>query len=172
MASFKKSVSNHFFRRQPGLVLAFISSCGCFCGFITADIAGSILSVMVCTASTGSVSTVGLVFGAVLPFLFAAVAVQFLNPWCLLPVCFLKCFTYCFLLHGTFLAFPSAGWLAAFFLQFTDHISLMLFHCLCFRCLSARFKQGSGEITVYVVLLLIAAAFDCLYIAPFYASAF
>lgn len=163
---------SHTFRRDSHhrklsiIILAFLSSFGILLGMFCAGYAGTDFLLLVRTAFHCRASTVGLVFSALLPFLIVAITFFCFSPYFLFPFCFLECMVYGFVYRGIQLAFPSGGWLVAFFLLFTERIVLILLHYVCIRVLIGNENRKYRIIWICSIIAVISAFVNCFVIAP------
>ena len=155
---------------SPAVLLVIFWTAGLLLGALLAPAAADPLFSLMRPEFTGRVSIVSELITAILPLLLAAYAVNIHNTRLLILISFCRAFlfSYC----GCFLyrIYGSAGWLVRSALQFADVLSVPVFCWFCIR----QVNRGAGlckrDLTVSVVLTLIAACLDSLIIAPFFAN--
>ena len=113
-----------------------------------------------------SVSIVGLLNAALIPFLLSAFFALLSMNWMVMGICFVKAFLFAFVSLGMLSGFGSGGWLLRFFLLFGDSTALPLLYWCWMRFVRAA-AHSWIMIAVVCCLLLGAIILDYRVIAPF-----
>lgn len=158
------------FRRERTMILAFVWILGFLLGSCSFALADNLFSSLMRGMSLDSVSIVNLLWPVLLPFLFSAFAVFISQPWLLLPVGFLKAFSFSFVSMGVIFCFGSAGWLFRLLLMFGDLLSVPLLFWYMRRHFAADPRFSAPECMVVFSLCLLIGSIDYGYILPFLAD--
>lgn len=104
------------------------------------------------------------------PFLVSLIAIYFLKPWGLYPVCFFRAFSFGFVNCLVANAFSTGGNLLRPLLLFTDTVSFFLLCFLWIGSCSDRKASVRSISLVYFLGAIFLALADAYYISPFWAS--
>ena len=114
-----------------------------------------------------SVSIVGLLNAALIPFLLSTLFIATSMPLLLPGLCFVKAFLFSFVSIGVLKSFGSGGWLLRFFLLFSDCVTLPLLLGYWQWSVSAPGKLRWIEISCVVFFAVVLVTFlDYRVIAP------
>lgn len=158
------------FRKDSVAFLAFLWTAGLIFGTVTSFYAGNSVFSLMCGALYSPVSIVRLLSAMLLPLLFSAFAVYFSGAWLLIPIIFLKGFSYAYLAFGILSSFGSAGWLIQLLLIFSDTLMLPVLWIYWLRVL----KDGQHDLLIRTIPAVSAAlligSFDISVISPLLAQ--
>lgn len=104
-----------------------------------------------------------------LPFLASYVVFQFLKPALVLPICFLKAFSYSYFGCGILLQYGSAGWLIRLLLTFSDGLALLVLCWYWLRHIEGNRFLLHRDTAVCAGIVLVIGVVDIMYISPFLA---
>ena len=114
-----------------------------------------------------SVSIVGLLNAALIPFLLSTLFIATSMPLLLPGLCFVKAFLFSFVSIGVLKSFGSGGWLLRYLFLFSDCVTLPFLFGYWFGCLSTTIKSRPVFATCVVFLLLsLVTILDYHVIAP------
>ena len=166
--SFRKTIP-FFMGNADVFTLARILLFGYIFGtFLAAETPVTFYSLMRSAASS-SVSIVGSLISAFIPFLFAFAAVYFSKPALLFLVCFCKAVLFAHCSFCCYLAFGSGGWLVRLLLQFSD-ILLMCVLCRFAICYLGQPKPlRSRDVLFCTGASLLVSIVDVCFISPYLA---
>jgi len=116
---------------------------------------------------SSSVSIVGSIFAASLPFLISAFAVLISKPWLLLCVAFLKTFFFGLVSLSLLLDYGSGGWLIRQLLMFHEIFSIPIFYIFLRRLLIAGRLPAAAELLLGFSLEILIIGMHLQVIAPF-----
>lgn len=155
-------------RRGMPLILAMCWICGLFLGTIPYFFFSKELFPLMHRTASCSVSIVGLLNAALIPFLLSAVFIVFSMPLAIAGVCFVEAFLFSFVSLGILLSFASYGWLLRYFLQFSGCTMLPLLYWYWLHSVSTPVRLHWLVFSCAVcVVIVIATALDYRIIAPF-----
>ncbi|MDO5545243.1 MAG: hypothetical protein Q4F81_05400 [Eubacteriales bacterium] len=147
------------------LAVCWISGvvCGVFCYWASSP---EIISLMRRTPVC-SVSIVGLLNAALMPFLLSAFIMVFSVPWMILGISFVKAFLFSFASMEILVNFGSGGWLLRYFLLFSDCAALPLLYWYWLRSVSmTRNLRWLVDTCIVLVALVMITVLDYRVIAP------
>lgn len=159
--------SDAFIRRIRLAALAFCWCSGLMLGLHYAYRADSTYFLLMRMAASCRVSIVGLLTAVFLPFLLSALAVYISRPELLLPVCFLKAFSFSCSAAAVSAAFGSAGWLIRFLLNFSECCTLPLLCLFWIRHISGVKRPAGRDFLICCIAVLTIGALDYLLISPY-----
>ena len=166
MVSYFRTVNSVLSRRVSATVLAFTMFCGFTVGACVAASSDSLFASMMRIAMTGNVSIVNLFCAAILPFLFTGFAVYVRQLWLLIPVAFIKAFSFALMSSWVIAHFGEAGWMVIPLFLFTDCLLIPLLSWLWLRIL--RCSARSSHLFGPVVMLLAGIIFlDYRFVSPY-----
>ena len=114
-----------------------------------------------------SVSIVGLLNAALIPFLLSALLIALSMPVMLIGLCFLKAFLFSFVSMGVLACAGSGGWLLRYLFLFSDCVTLPVLFGYWFGCVSTPKKSRLVLATCVVFLVLsLVTILDYHVIAP------
>lgn len=164
-----RKITAHFTQNVWAWSLAFVLFSGYLLGTLfSAEASDSYIALMRMSA-VGPVSIVSVFASAMLPFLFAFIAVNCKKPFFLLAVCFCKAFFIAHCSFGCYLAFGSGGWLVRLLLQFSD---LLLMPVLCWFavCYLQRFQPLKvRDVLICATATLAVSAVNVCFVSPYLA---
>lgn len=161
---FHREIRNHH-----GQFFTFIWFLGIVAGYVLHGIAGFTFQPWMRGIFSSSVSIVGLLRIAFLPFLFSAFAVFICLPGLLYPICFVKSLVFSAVSFGLWNSFGSAGWLVWLLLMFTDVMSLPVLYWYSRRYVSGLRSFSGAEFLMTSAVLALIGSIDYCYISPFLA---
>lgn len=128
--------------------------CGVFCYSVSSP---EIIALMHRTPSC-SVSIVGLLNAALIPFLLSAFFLAYSLPWIVTVICFWKAFLFSFVSAGFLTCFGSGGWLLRYILLFSDCTALPLLYWYWFRGVStpSRLCRFTASAILFCVFVFVA----------------
>ena len=138
----------------------FLASCwilGLVCGISDFFTAGSSLTSLMRSISSGAVSIVSVLCAVLLPFLLTIFLVSFRRPSLIFSVCFCKAFLFSFLSAGILVQYGTAGWLFRCLLLFCDIITVPVLYFFWLRNVS-RIDPLFGWIVLLMLAIAILAA--------------
>ena len=121
-------------------------------------------------SSFSSVSIVGLLLVAVLPFLFAASAVFLSNRFLVFLIAFLKAFSFGYCVSGLAAVYGNGFWLGCFLLMFSDFASLPVVMWFWIQCIGSSRKHLGSQLFLSLMISSVFAFADYWIISPFAAS--
>lgn len=159
-----------FSRKDTKAFLAFAWILGLITGsFFSVSASNSFLSAML-SAASGRLSISGLLSAMLLPLLFSAFAVYISKEWLLIPIAFLKAFSFAYLGVGVMMAYGQAGWLIRCLLMFTDSLIMPLLWWFWLNALTLPRGQMLGISALAGGVLVFIGSFDYFVISPFLAN--
>jgi hypothetical protein len=101
------------------------------------------------------------------PLILSVTALRFLRPLLVLPVVFIKAYSFFYSLYCLNYAFGSAGWLASFILFFSDSCSIFVFLSFVFN--HAMWGRGKclRDFIISAFFLIALGVFDYFVVSPF-----
>lgn len=111
------------------------------------------------SAASSAVSIVGLLH-TLFPFFLSAIAIALHAPRMLLALSFGKAFLSSYASLAICRFFGTSGWLARWFLMFSDLVSLPMLYFMWHRCLSTDHVVSISEILLLMALALLVASID------------
>ena len=142
---------------------------GGVCGILCSAKAGSFLLPLMRGAANCSVSIVDLLYTSALPFLFLLLAVMLSAHGWMIPICFIKAFSFGFSLGAVYAAFGTAGWLIASILLCSHAVSSLLVIWFSLRHISGFRAYAGSDWMLCLVIAAIASIIENCWIAPFLA---
>jgi hypothetical protein len=109
--------------------------------------------------SFDSVSIVGLIVSAGVPFLISAFAVIYSRPLLFYSVCFLKSFYFVFSSVTIINHYGSGGWLVQRFLMANEILNLPILYTFWLRCFRLRKLPGATEWLGFISLEMLVLTF-------------
>ena len=159
-----------FQRRLPCRMLLCIAwILGLACGMIYAYHASDRFFAMMRSAAEGSVSIVGMFVIYALPFLLSAFAVFISRRELLIPLAFLKAFSFSAILFSFELAFCSAGWIIRLLVMLPDLVAMPLLLYYWFRCLEEERSNVMMDLAICAGFIGLLVFFESCFISPFLA---
>lgn len=86
----------------------------------------------------GRVSIVGLLVSSSFPFVISAIMISLGQHWLLLPLGFIKAFTYFFCVCSVALVYGLSAWLTRYLLMFSASVASILLLWFCLRCITEQ----------------------------------
>ena len=167
---FWQRLQHFLIRRKRKLFLASVWICGLYFGSFAASQDSALVSLMRTAAQT-RVSIVSLLPVLLLPFLISAFAVSISKPWLIIPVCFVKAFSFGFQVGGIAAAFGNAGWLARILLLFSASCSVPVLYWFWLRHFSGRCRSAVWrDFGICAGIILLIGILDSGFISPYLAS--
>ena len=154
------SVFNFSRRRVCCLLLALFWCVGLVLGVRAAFIVDNVFVSLMRLAVSSPVSIVGLLGSCLLPFLFTALAVFLSQDWLILPVCFLKSFTYGLCAKTIALTFGDSGWLIQLLFLFSDTCMLSVLFWFWIRHLAGNKATVVRDTAICIVVFIILGTLD------------
>lgn len=161
------SVFTFFRRRGCASLLAFFWCAGLVFGVCAAFGARNVLVPLMRLAVASPVSIVGLLGSLLLPFLFTALAVFLSHDWFILPVCFLKSFTYVLCAQTITLAFGNSAWLIQLLFLFSDTCMLSVLIWFWIRHLDCNRVTIVRDTAICIVVFIIIGILDHCFVSPY-----
>lgn len=159
-----------WWRRACIVLLALFWCVGLFFGIYTACSFNDAFVPLMRAAVQCRVSIVGLLLILFLPFLFAAFAVYFSQPWLLLVIGFVKAFSFGFCCFAAQSCFGSAGWLVRLLLLFSDSCMLPVLCWFCVRHISGDLMAIRKDLILALALAIVVGSIDYYWVSPFLAA--
>lgn len=154
-------------RKKLAVLLALSWCVGIAIGLFCALHADSLLDSLMRTRVDPSVSISGLLAVFSLPLLFSAFAVYTSQFWLLIPLSFLKAFSFSYV--GTLFCClsESGGWLIRFLYLYSDCFASFLLCRLWIRCCNCSRRDGLASCAVTGILFLAVGIADYRLVSPF-----
>lgn len=156
-------------RRGCLLLLALFWCAGLVFGVYTASMADNTLISLMRSAVFSPVSIVGLLSSYLLPFLFTALAVFLSKSWLILPICFVKSFSYGLCARTVALTFGDSGWLLQLLFLFSDTCALSVLFWFWIRHLAGSRVTVIKDAAICIVVFIILGILDYCCVSPFLA---
>jgi hypothetical protein len=157
-------------RSFPYIALFFVLLTGSLLGTLCAKETSTISTTLMRGCIASSVSIVSLVYSLLLPYLAVLLAAIYSNSFALFPICFIKFFSFSFMLMGLRLAFGPAGWLMCVLLMLSNSVSVVFLVCLCFRNIRGFRPSVYWDIEKRMITILGISLLDYHFIAPYLAQ--
>lgn len=148
----------------------------CFC-WILGMVLGAVFSagadssfLLLMRRTNFSVSIVGLLLVAMLPFLFTAYAVFLSNRFLIIVFAFLKAFAFSYCLFGLSTVYEEGSWLAWILLMFSDLGTLPVLMWLWIRCFGSSERSLRTRFVCCLSVSALVVMADYWMISPFAAS--
>ena len=154
-------------RKFCKLFLALSWHFGLLCGVLITDKCDPDLLSLMRSAVLSRVSIVGLLAVTFLPFLLSAFAVIFSSPWLMIPISFLKAFSFGYCASAVSTSFGSAGWLVRWLLLFSACCSVPVLYWFWLRHISGSQKSLWMDLVLCAVIVLLIGCLDYRVISPF-----
>lgn len=140
---------------------------GLISGYMVSNGVSSSLPYMMQSACSCSVSFGGFLAVLLLPFLIACLCYRLSIPVLIIPLLYLKGFSYAICSVSIFQVFHSASWLVQSLLLFSDHISIFLLMVFSVRhCSQSDLSALKRDGLIVFSVLLGVGVIDYLYISP------
>ena len=159
MARILRQISRRLFCCGDTILLALAWILGLCSGQAVCMLSESLPSSMMRSAACSAVSIVGLLH-TFFPFFLSAVAIVLHAPRMLLPLSFGKAFFSSYASFAICSFFGTAGWLARWFLMFSDLFTLPMLYFLWHRCLAADRTVSIPEALLLMAFALLIASID------------
>lgn len=145
-------------------LLAFVWLTGLFTGFLFYCRYAPLFLPLMRRIHFDSVSIVGLLFSAFIPFLISAFAVIFSRPSLLLTVCFIKAFFFTLLSSAFFNRYGDSGWLVQRLILFHELFSFPILYTFWCRFFRLHKLPSIPECLLWICLemLIVAMAYGLL----------
>lgn len=160
----------HLIRKHHCLLLALSWCTGMVSGILLFLYDSASLTSWMRSSIGCSVSIVGLLHTAMLPFLFSAFAVRLYGAASVLLICLMKACFFSFVLFGIYVSSGCAGWLVSFLLMLTDMAAVVLLYAFWLRVLSGRCKSLLGDTILFCIFIAVFSGIDYGIISPFLVS--
>ena len=122
---------------------------------------------LMCSVILNRISIVGLLFSLVLPIFLSYILLRYFRFSCILPLVFLKAFSFMCCYGSIMITHRNAGWLVSGMLLFSDCFLVVLLLFLWFRVASEHMCSLQTVTTSYVLILLPIGCFDYFVVSPF-----
>lgn len=122
---------------------------------------------LMCSVLFSRISIIGLFVSLVLPLLLSYILLRCFHFYCILPIVFLKAFSFMCCYGSIMIAFGNAGWLVAGMLLFSDCFLVVLLLLLWLRVASGRSCSPRFFTMSYILVSLVIGCFDYLVVSPF-----
>ena len=116
------------------------------------------------------VSVVGMFVCDCIPFIFAFLSVYCARPGLLYIICFCEALLMSHCGVSAWLAFGSSGWLARFFIQFSDIILSPVLCWFCIRHVSMRGRNLYRDAIICILILVVCVIINFCVFSPFLAT--
>ena len=167
MASILHNSIYAFRRKGSTMFLAFSFFLGLVFGLFVFCCSGEPLYSMMRRCLFSSVSIVGFLSGATLPFLLSALAVFFSKPCLTYLISFVEAFLFCYVSLLIIFVFQPAGFFVRFLLLFGDFLSLPVLYFFWHRSLSENPIKDFSGIFLFLSTGCLIGCFDYCLISPF-----
>ncbi len=158
-----------FHCRFKTVLIAAAWVAGLLFGSLVSLKADTILASTMHGAVSGSVSIFGLLSVLFLPLLVSALAVFISQPLLLVPVVFLKAFSFSYTAAGLFMVYPTAGWLLQALMMFSDMLMMPAYWLLWLRAASGDRCTALRWSAVCAACAALIGCVDYTVVAPFLA---
>ena len=161
-------LSHNISRKGLPLVLAVFWLVGLLCGICYFSACDNRVISLMHRMVFCSVSIVGLLNTAFIPFLLTVFFMALSRPWAVIGICFFKSFLFSFVSIGCLATFGSGGWLFRYFLLFGDCVLLPALFWYCMRYTSKPIGVCWSVISIaFAIVIVLVAVLDYRIIAPF-----
>lgn len=167
MVSFFRTDFARLPRRFLAVVLAFAWCAGLLLGAFTAGFADDSFFSTMRAALDCRVSISGLMAVTLLPLLFSAFAVFISCNWLLIPIAFLKAFSFSYMGAGLMAAFGDSGWLLMLLWMFSDCFVVPLLLWLWISACSATRETALRRTAALLPALIGIGYLDLQFVSPF-----
>ena len=113
------------------------------------------------------ISVIGFLAMLIIPFLLSALFFRLSLPGLIVPLSFVKAFSYGWCSGCIMLYFHSAGWLVRFLLLFTDTFVAIFLIWFWFRNAYSRVERLKEDTLICLIFTLLIGCIDCCVISPF-----
>ena len=159
MARILRRTSRYPLCRRDTVLLALFWGLGLCAGQAVCILSEPLSTSVMRSAASSAVSIVGLLH-TLFPFFLSAIAIALHAPRMLLALSFGKAFLSSYASLAICRFFGTSGWLARWFLMFSDLISLPMLYFMWHRCLSTDHVVSISEILLLMALALLVASID------------
>lgn len=159
MARILRRTSRYPLCRRDTVLLALFWFLGLCAGQAVCILSEPLSTSVMRSAASSAVSIVGLLH-TLFPFFLSAIAIALHAPRMLLALSFGKAFLSSYASLAICRFFGTSGWLARWFLMFSDLISLPMLYFMWHRCLSTDHVVSISEILLLMALALLVASID------------
>ena len=170
MKTYFISRDTYLYRRFPYFAFFIVLLTGSLLGVLCAKETGTLFTTWMRGCIASSVSIVSLVYSLLLPYLAVFLVAIYSNSFALFPICFIKMFSFSFVLMGLRLTFGSAGWLLCGLLMLSNSISVTFLISLCFRNIRSFCPSVYWDIGKRLICVLAISLLDYQFIAPILAQ--
>lgn len=122
---------------------------------------------LMCSVFLNRISIVGLLSSLVIPILFSYILTRCCNLYFILPIVFLKAFTFMCCFGSVIFAFNNAGWLITGMLLFSDFFLVISLLFVWVRFALGKRYPPVGLIVLHIAILLTIGCFDYFAVSPF-----
>lgn len=154
-------------RKSSRWILAFCWTSGLVFGIFFFLAAGDSIILLMRRIPLGTVSIVSLLGITTFPFLLSFFVVSISKPIMILPISFLKAFTFSFVSLGILHGFGLYGWLLRYLLLFTDCASVPLLYLLWQRNLADGNLFLGWKNSLYFLSACLIGSLDYCIISPY-----
>lgn len=124
---------------------------------------------LMCSVHFLRTSIIGLLFSLAIPLLLTYILLRFFNFYCILPLIFLKAFSFICTYSGLMITFGNAGWLICGMILFSDFILVVLLLLQWFHAAIGKKCRPLEEIIVYCLIPIFTVCLDYLVVSPYVA---
>lgn len=140
-----------------GLVLGY-----CF-SFQISDIFASLML----SVADSRLSIVGLFFSLIFPFFISAVLLRYTSPLAILPLVFIKAFSFSLCACAVTFAFGDAGWLVRWLLIFSDSFLIVLLLWFWLKNISEEKRTIKTDLLLCIIASGLIGCADLCFVSPF-----
>ncbi len=122
---------------------------------------------LMCSVLFLRISIVGLVVSLAIPLALTYILLRFFYFYSILPLIFLKAFSFACCYSGIMIAFGNAGWLVSGMVLFSDFFLVVLLLLQWFNAAAGKRYGPHRYFIVYCLVPIIVVCFDYLVVSPY-----
>lgn len=124
-------------------------------------------SSLMCSSLFDRISIMGLSLSLALPLFLSFILLRFLHFYCILPVVFLKAFSFVCCYGSFMIAYGNAGWLISGMMLFSDFFIVFLLLLQWFNAAMGKTYNNGPRFLVYFIAPTVIGCFDFFVVSPF-----
>ncbi len=113
------------------------------------------------------ISVIGFLMMLIAPFLLSTLFFRLSLPALVVPLAFIKAFSYSWCSGCIMICFHSAGWLLRLLLLFTDTFVAVILIWYWYRNVNSRVERLKNDTLISLIFTLLIGCIDCCVISPF-----
>lgn len=115
------------------------------------------------------ISILGLIISLAIPFVISYILLRFLNFYFILPIIFIKAFSFIFGYGAIMIAYGNAGWLVSGMLLFSDFSVVVLLLFIWYSSATGQCCNPRKRVILYILIPTLIGCYDYFVVSPYVA---